>query len=86
MDLGLNHVIRKHIFPVDKTAHMLIQVPGGNGPGGIIVVCENFIVYKKVNHEDRVCYIPFRRGHDTSRGLFMTGETVFNLDTFFFML
>ena len=24
MDLGLNHVIRKNIFPVDKTAHMLI--------------------------------------------------------------
>ena len=24
MDLGLNHVIRKNIFPVDNSAHMLI--------------------------------------------------------------
>ena len=61
MDLGLNHVIRKHIFPVDQSAHMLIQVPGDDGrPSGIIVVCENFLVYKKVNHEERKCYFPIR--------------------------
>lgn len=62
MDLGLNHVIRKNIFPVDNSAHMLIQVPGDNGPSGIIVVCENFLIYKRVDHEDRKCYIPLR--HD----------------------
>ena len=60
MDLGLNHVIRKHIFPVDKTAHMLIQVPGDNGPSGIIVVCEDFLVYKRADHNEIKCYIPLR--------------------------
>jgi splicing factor 3B subunit 3 len=60
MDLGLNHVIRKNIFPVDNSAHMLIQVPGDNGPSGIIVVCENFLVYKRINHDDRKCFIPLR--------------------------
>ena len=51
MDLGLNHVVRKYSTPVDATAHMLIQVPGdGDFPGGILVVCEDFLVYKKVDH------------------------------------
>jgi len=27
MDLGLNHVVRKNIMPVDKTAHMIVAVP-----------------------------------------------------------
>jgi splicing factor 3B subunit 3 len=58
MDLGLNHVIRKNIMPLDYSAHMLISVP--DSPGGIIVVCENFLVYKKVDHEERKCFIPLR--------------------------
>lgn len=61
-------------------------MPGDIGPGGILVVCENFIVYKKANHEDRLCYIPLRRGHDATRGLFMTSSSIFNYETFFFML
>lgn len=61
MDLGLNHVVRKYSTPVDNSAHMLIQVPGEPyGPSGIVVVCENFIVYKKVDHDDRECAIPIR--------------------------
>lgn len=60
MDLGLNHVIRKNIIPVDRSAHLLIAVPGDDGPGGIIVVCEDFLVYKRVGHEDRKCFIPIR--------------------------
>ena len=61
MDLGLNHVVRKFSSPVDNSAHMLIQVPGEpDGPGGIIVVCENFLVYKRIDHEDRECPIPRR--------------------------
>lgn len=62
-------VIQKGFTSVDRTAHMLIQVPSDIGPGGVIVVCEKFLVYKRQGHEDRVCYIPQRRGHDISQGL-----------------
>jgi splicing factor 3B subunit 3 len=78
MDLGLNHVVRKYSTPVDKTAHMLIQVPGEPyGPGGIIVVCEGFLVYKKVDHDDRECPIPIRNEQIESRGLFMVCHSTF---------
>lgn len=60
MDLGLNHVIRKNIIPVDISAHLLIAVPGDDGPGGILVVCEDYILYKRVDHEQRKCFYPVR--------------------------
>jgi splicing factor 3B subunit 3 len=59
MDLGLNHVIRKFCEPVDSTSHRLISVPGSNnGPGGVLVCCENFMLYKKQDHNDLKCIIP----------------------------
>ena len=46
LDLGLNHVSRKWSQPVDNGANMLIPVPGGgDGPGGVLVCAENFIIY-----------------------------------------
>ena len=64
IDLGLNHVIRKFSEPVPKTAHRLISIPGGNEnegkSSGVIVACENYIIYKKQDHEDRKCSIPIR--------------------------
>lgn len=92
MDLGLNHVVRKFSTPVDKTAHMLIQVPGDPyGPGGIIVVCEGFLIYKKVDHEDRECPIPIRNEQVESRGLFMISHSTFTSrslqkNLFFFLI
>lgn len=48
MDLGLNHVIRKFAEPIENSASFLIPVPGDSeGPGGVLVCCENFIVYRK---------------------------------------
>jgi splicing factor 3B subunit 3 len=64
IDLGLNHVIRKFSEPVPKTAHRLISIPGGieneGKSSGVIVACENYIIYKKQDHEDRKCSIPIR--------------------------
>mmetsp|Transcript_5033 Transcript_5033/g.3474 ORF Transcript_5033/g.3474 Transcript_5033/m.3474 type:complete len:80 (+) Transcript_5033:718-957(+) len=76
MDLGLNHVTRKCTFPVDMSAHLLMQVPGDEGPGGIIVVCENKMVYLKPNHEDRTCAIPLRYDWNKDKGLFINCYTI----------
>lgn len=82
MDLGLNHVVRKYSTPVDKTAHMLIPVPAEPyGPGGVLVVNEGYISYKKVDHEDRDCPVPVRNEQIESRGLFMISHSTFTLKT-----
>lgn len=47
LDLGLNHVLRKWSDPVDNGANLLIPVPGGgDGPGGVLVCAENFLLYR----------------------------------------
>jgi hypothetical protein len=47
MDLGLNNVVRKWTEPIDNGANLLVAVPGGaDGPGGVLVCAENFIIYK----------------------------------------
>jgi len=87
MDLGLNHVVRKVCTPVDNTAHALIPVPGHpDGPGGLLVLCENFIVYKRYEHPDRQAYYPQRWDKPKQQPVFIScfsslgkGETLFML-------
>lgn len=63
LDLGLNHVIRKWSEPVDPTASMLFQVPGGNdGPSGVLVCGEENITYRHSNQEAFRVPIPRRKG------------------------
>lgn len=82
VDLGLNHVIRKHSENVPNCTHTLIAIPGSSGdeiegPGGLIVVCENFLIYKKQGHEDRKCSIPVRYDQSVESGLFITNSQAF---------
>lgn len=92
MDLGLNHVIRKNIIPVDRSASGLIAVPGDDGPGGIIVLCEDFLIYSRVGHDERKCYYPVRRDTKTydsqnDRKLFITSSATFSMgENFFFLI
>ena len=42
-------MVRKWSDPVDLTANYVVAVPGGaEGPGGVLVCSENWIVYKNV--------------------------------------
>lgn len=63
LDLGLNHVVRKWAEPVDRSATMLFQVPGGaDGPSGVLVCSEDNITYRHSNQEAFRVPIPRRRG------------------------
>lgn len=63
MDLGLNHVVRKYAEPMQERGNHLISVPGGqDGPSGVIVCCENYLVYKNLGDQPDIrCPIPRRR-------------------------
>ncbi|KAF3389603.1 Pre-mRNA-splicing factor rse1 [Penicillium rolfsii] len=63
LDLGLNHVVRKWSDPVDRTANMLFQVPGGaDGPSGVLVCAEDNITYRHSNQDAFRVPIPRRTG------------------------
>lgn len=68
LDLGLNHVVRRWSEPVDPRANLLVQVPGGknandkwDGPSGVLVCCEDMIVYRHQGAPEHRVPIP-RRG------------------------
>ena len=63
LDLGLNHVVRKWADPVDRTANLLFQVPGGaDGPSGVLVCAEDRITYRHLNQDAFRVPIPRRGG------------------------
>ena len=63
LDLGLNHVVRKWSDPVDRTATMLFQVPGGSdGPSGVLVCGTDNITYRHSNQDAFRVIVPRRKG------------------------
>ncbi|KAF6255086.1 CPSF A subunit region-domain-containing protein [Scenedesmus sp. NREL 46B-D3] len=70
LDLGLNHVLRKWSDPVDNGANLLIPVPGsGDGPGGVLVCAENFLLYRNQGHEEVRTVLPRREDLSGDRGV-----------------
>ncbi|KAH7374753.1 pre-mRNA-splicing factor RSE1 [Plectosphaerella cucumerina] len=93
LDLGLNHVVRKWSEPVDPTASLLFQVPGGNdGPSGVLVCGEENITYRHSNQDAFRVAIPRRRGatEDPSRKRHIVSGVMHKLKgsagAFFFLL
>lgn len=94
LDLGLNHVVRKWSDPVERTANLLIPVPGGtDGPSGVLVCSENLITYK---HQDMPEFrLPIIRRaqplEDPTRGIIIASYAVHKMKInrktqFFFLL
>eukprot|EP01047_Picozoa_sp_COSAG01_P019033 COSAG01_NODE_1046_length_11949_cov_4.662700_2_plen_984_part_00 len=87
LDLGLNHVVRKWSDPVDLSANFLIAVPGGTeGPGGVLVCSENWIVYKNMGHPDRRAPTPRRAGLPGERGTLIVASATHKQKGMFFFL
>ena len=86
LDLGLNHVVRKWSEPTDSRANLLVQVPGGqlassdrfDGPSGVLVCCEDHIIYRHMDTPQHRVPIP-RRKHpleDPDRGLIIVAAVM----------
>lgn len=70
LDLGLNHVARKWSSPVDNGANKLIPVPGGgDGPGGVLVAAENFLLYRHQGADELRAVLPRREDLPGDRGV-----------------
>jgi splicing factor 3B subunit 3 len=90
LDLGLNHVVRKYSEPLDDMANLLITVPGGSdGPSGILVCCENYIIYKNFGDQPDVrCPIPRRQNDldDADRNMLVISSAMHKTKHMFFFL
>ncbi|KAJ3506068.1 hypothetical protein NLJ89_g7080 [Agrocybe chaxingu] len=86
LDLGLNHIVGKWSALTDTRANLLVQVPGGlsissstlDGPSGVLVCCEDHIIYQHMNVASHRVPIP-RRQHpleDTTNGLIITAAAM----------
>lgn len=101
LDLGLNHVVRKWSEPTDRRANLLVQVPGGqtttgdppitriDGPSGVLVCCEDHVIYRHMDQPQLRVPIP-RREHPledaSSRGLLIISAVMHRMKGAFFFL
>ncbi|KAK5795226.1 Splicing factor 3B subunit 3 [Gossypium arboreum] len=87
LDLGLNHVSRKWSEQVDNGANMLVTVPGGgDGPSGVLVCAENFVIYKNQGHPDVRAVIPRRADLPEERGVLIVSAATHKQKSMFFFL
>ncbi|KAJ7975878.1 splicing factor 3B subunit 3-like [Quillaja saponaria] len=87
LDLGLNHVSRKWSEQVDNGANLLVTVPGGgDGPSGVLVCAENFVIYKNQGHPDVRAVIPRRADLPAERGVLIVSAAMHKLKSMFFFL
>ena len=87
LDLGLNHVVRKYSEPVDNGANLLLPVPGGGeGPGGVVVCAENFLIWMAPDQPEVRTMIPRRNDLPGERGVLITATATHKQKNLFFML
>ncbi|XP_072952743.1 spliceosome-associated protein 130 A [Typha angustifolia] len=87
LDLGLNHVSRKWSEPVDNGANLLVTVPGGgDGPSGVLVCAENFIIYRNQGHPEVRAVIPRRADLPAERGVLIVSAATHRQKSMFFFL
>ncbi|CAN4090131.1 unnamed protein product [Withania somnifera] len=87
LDLGLNHVSRKWSEQVDNGANLLVTVPGGgDGPSGVLVCAENFVIYKNQGHPDVRAVIPRRVDLPAERGVLIVSAAMHKQKSMFFFL
>lgn len=90
LDLGLNHVVRKWTEVIDRSANLLLNIPGGtDGPSGVLVCSEGYITYK--HHGSTTLRLPLPRRDiplkDSSRSVIIVSAVLHRMKgTFFYLL
>jgi splicing factor 3B subunit 3 len=65
---------------------MLIAVPSGaDGPGGLLVVLEDYLFYKN-NKDEQLIRFPSRKDKIGNRKIQFTAHALFKLKGFFFLI
>lgn len=96
LDLGLNHVVRRWSEPVDRSAHHLVSIPGGynhatqrwDGPSGVLVCIEDYVVYKHQGQPEHSVPIPVRYNPVAKqrRGSMVVASVLHKMKAAFFIL
>tara|TARA_B110000208_G_scaffold3620_1_gene4865 strand:- start:2062 stop:5706 length:3645 start_codon:yes stop_codon:yes gene_type:complete len=87
LDLGLNHVVRKWSDVTDRGANMVLPVPGGDkGPGGVLVLAENWVIYRHKDHPELRTPLPRRADLPASRGTLLVAHATHVQRDLFFVL
>ncbi|CAD8154884.1 unnamed protein product [Paramecium pentaurelia] len=69
MDFGLNTVRRQRSDPIHISSHSLLMVPNApDGPGGVIVLCEDFLHYRGPKNQEMKVPYPKNQGMPADRG------------------
>ena len=77
LDLGLNHVIRKWSEATERSANMLARVPGVDGPGGVLVFAEDWVLYRNEGHPEVRAPFPRREHLPEGRKTLIVSCTLF---------
>jgi splicing factor 3B subunit 3 len=79
--------MRKWSEPIDNGANLLVPVPGGgDGPGGVIICAENFVIYRNEGHEEVRTVIPRRSSLPVDRGVLIVSFAMHKIKSLFFFL
>jgi splicing factor 3B subunit 3 len=82
--------VRKHVEKLPDTAHHLVSLPGesyedeqgARGPGGVLVVCEDGLIFKRIDQPEVTCKVPVRMDWPSDKGLMIaTSQAFFNQGT-----
>nr|KYP75426.1 Splicing factor 3B subunit 3 [Cajanus cajan] len=86
-DSGRIVILEKWSEQVDNGANLLVTVPGGtDGPSGVLVCAENFVIYKNQGHPDVRAVIPRRADLPAERGVLIVSAAMHKLKGMFFFL
>jgi splicing factor 3B subunit 3 len=93
LDLGVNTMTRKWSREAETNSNILLAVPGGDsgimdGPGGVLVLAENWVLFESSKQPSVRTPIPRRTDMPAERGLLITAATAHKqkAGNFFFML